>query len=163
MRFKIQTLNNISVKGLERLPRDRYEVASDIGNPDAILRALGRHAQDGAARQPCAPSAAPAPAPTTFRSRRCRKRGIPVFNAPGANANAVKELVLAGMFLAARNICQAWAFAQVAAAVTITPSTTRSRRARRTSSASSCPAARSASSASAPSASKSPTRRWRSA
>ena len=40
------------------------------------------------------------------------KRGIPVFNAPGANANAVKELVLAGLFLAARNICQAWAFAR---------------------------------------------------
>ena len=76
--------------------------------------ALGGHAQAGGARESCAPSAAPAPAPTTFRSRRCRKRGIPVFNAPGANANAVKELVLAGMFLAARNIAQAWAFAKVA-------------------------------------------------
>src|SRR3979409_247754 len=40
------------------------------------------------------------------------KRGVPVFNAPGANANAVKELVLAGMFLAARNITHAWAFAK---------------------------------------------------
>ena len=67
--FKILTLNNISVRGLERLPRDRYEVASEIGHPDAILRALGRHARAGDSRRACWPSRAPAPAPTTSRSR----------------------------------------------------------------------------------------------
>src|SRR5690348_2774845 len=111
MRFKIQTLNNISIKGLERLPRDRFEVASEINNPDAVLvrsadmhkmqipetvRAIGR-AGAGTNNIPV---------------EALSKKGIPVFNAPGANANAVKELVLAGMFLAARNICQAWAFAK---------------------------------------------------
>src|SRR3569832_874176 len=111
MRFKIQTLNNISIKGLERLPRDRFEVASEINNPDAILvrsadmhkitipdtvRAIGR-AGAGTNNIPV---------------EALSKKGIPVFNAPGANANAVKELVLAGMFLAARNIPQAWAFAK---------------------------------------------------
>src|SRR5215470_1659985 len=111
MRFKIQTLNNISIKGLERLPRDRFEVASEIGSPDAILvrsadmhkiqipdtvRAIGR-AGAGTNNIPV---------------EALSKKGIPVFNAPGANANAVKELVLAGMFLAARNITQAWAFAR---------------------------------------------------
>jgi D-3-phosphoglycerate dehydrogenase len=111
MRFKIQTLNNISIKGLERLPRERFEVASEIGNPDAILvRSADMHKL---------------PLPETLRAvgragagtnnipvETLSKKGIPVFNAPGANANAVKELVLAGMFLAARNICQAWAFAK---------------------------------------------------
>ncbi|HUQ10009.1 MAG TPA: phosphoglycerate dehydrogenase [Steroidobacteraceae bacterium] len=111
MRFKIQTLNNISIKGLERLPRDRFEVASEINNPDAVLvrsadmhkiqipesvRAIGR-AGAGTNNIPV---------------EALSKKGIPVFNAPGANANAVKELVLAGMFLAARNITQAWAFAR---------------------------------------------------
>jgi D-3-phosphoglycerate dehydrogenase len=111
MRFKIQTLNNISIKGLERLPRDRFEVASEIGNPDAVLvRSADMHKL---------------PIPDSLRAvgragagtnnipvEALSKKGIPVFNAPGANANAVKELVLAGMFLAARNICQAWSFAK---------------------------------------------------
>jgi D-3-phosphoglycerate dehydrogenase / 2-oxoglutarate reductase len=107
MPFKILTLNSISVRGLDRLPRERYEVASDIGQPDAIMvrsadmhqmaipasvRAIGR-AGAGTNNIPVA---------------KFSKLGIPVFNAPGANANAVKELVIAGMFLAARNICQAW-------------------------------------------------------
>ena len=109
MPFKILTLNNISVRGLERLPRERYEVASDIGQPDAIMvrsadmhevaipasvRAIGR-AGAGTNNIPVA---------------KLSKQGIPVFNAPGANANAVKELVIAGMFLGARNICQAWGY-----------------------------------------------------
>ena len=73
MRFKIQTLNNISIKGLERLPRDRFEVASEISNPDAILvRSADMHKWRCPTR--CAPWAAPARAPTTSRSRRCRRR-----------------------------------------------------------------------------------------
>jgi len=111
MRYRILTLNNISARGLERLPRDRYEIASDVEKPDAILvrsadmhaiaipdtvRAVGR-AGAGVNNIPVA---------------ELSKRGIPVFNSPGANANAVKELVLAGLFLAARNICPAWSFAR---------------------------------------------------
>jgi D-3-phosphoglycerate dehydrogenase / 2-oxoglutarate reductase len=111
MKYRILTLNNISARGLERLPRERYAVASDLEHPDAILvrsadmhglriaesvRAVGR-AGAGVNNIPVA---------------ELSRRGIAVFNAPGANANAVKELVLAGLLLAARNICQAWAFAR---------------------------------------------------
>jgi D-3-phosphoglycerate dehydrogenase len=111
MRYRILTLNNISPRGLERLPRERYQVGSDIEQPDAILvrsadlhgviiapavRAIGR-AGAGVNNIPVADMSA---------------RGIPVFNTPGANANAVKELVLAGLLLAARNIAPAWMFAR---------------------------------------------------
>jgi D-3-phosphoglycerate dehydrogenase len=111
MRFKIQTLNNISIKGLERLPRERFEVASEINNPDAILvRSADMHkvALPESLRAVGRAGAGTNNIPVEALSR----KGIPVFNAPGANANAVKELVLAGMFLAARNICQAWSFAK---------------------------------------------------
>jgi D-3-phosphoglycerate dehydrogenase len=107
--YKILTLNNISVRGLERLPRDRYEVASEIGHPDAILlRSADMHAMEipDSVRAVARAGAGTNNVPVAQLSQ----RGIPVFNAPGANANAVKELVLAGMFLAARNICQAWAY-----------------------------------------------------
>ncbi|MBT7443904.1 MAG: phosphoglycerate dehydrogenase [Methylococcales bacterium] len=106
---KVQTLNNISIVGLERLPRDKYEIASEMSTPDAIIlrsykmhdmaipdsvRAIGR-AGSGTNNIPVA---------------KMSEMGIPVFNAPGANANAVKELVLAGMIMAARNIGQAWQY-----------------------------------------------------
>ena len=105
--FKIPTLNSIAVAGLDRLPRDRYEVASEIGRPDAILlrsfkmhdmplpglRARGRARGRGHQQHSRSPSSS--------------KRGIPVFNTPGANANAVKELVIAGLLMAARNLPQA--------------------------------------------------------
>ncbi|MGB5299097.1 MAG: phosphoglycerate dehydrogenase [Thiogranum sp.] len=109
--YKILTLNNISVAGLERLPRDQYEVASEIQHPDAILlRSFNMHDMD-------------IPASVTAIGRagagvnnipvdKMSKRGVPVFNAPGANANAVKELVLAGMLIAARNLVQGWNFAR---------------------------------------------------
>ncbi len=109
MSFKILTLNSISVRGLERLPRDRYEIASEIGSPDAVLlRSADMHKMTipesvmAVARAGAGVNNIPVAA--------LSKRGIPVFNAPGANANAVTELVLAGMFLAARNICQAWGY-----------------------------------------------------
>ncbi len=103
MTYRILTLNDISPRGLARLPRERYEVGPHVGAPDAILlrsadlhgraigsgvRAIGR-AGAGVNNIPVA---------------ELSRRGIPVFNAPGANANAVKELVLAGLLLAARNI-----------------------------------------------------------
>jgi D-3-phosphoglycerate dehydrogenase len=111
MMFKIQTLNNISVAGLERLPRDRYEVASEIANPDAILvRSAKMH------ELPIAPSVKAigrAGAGTNnVPVAAMTGRGVAVFNAPGANANAVKELVIAGMLIAARNIAQAWQFSR---------------------------------------------------
>jgi len=109
MSFKILTLNHISVRGLERLPRDRYEVASGIGSPDAVLlRSADMHrmAIPESVLAVARAGAGVNNIPVTALS----KRGIPVFNAPGANANAVKELVIAGMFLAARNICQAWGY-----------------------------------------------------
>ena len=109
--FKIQTLNNISVVGLDRLPRDRYEVASEIAHPDAILvRSAKMHdlvipeTVKAIGRAGAGVNNIPVPAMTA--------RGIAVFNAPGANANAVKELVIAGMLLSARNIAQAWGFAR---------------------------------------------------
>jgi D-3-phosphoglycerate dehydrogenase len=109
MTFKILTLNNISVLGLERLPRDLYEVASEIGHPDAILlRSADMHSMEipvsvlAVARAGAGTNNVPV--------AKLGRRGIPVFNAPGANANAVKELVLAGLFLASRNICQAWGY-----------------------------------------------------
>jgi D-3-phosphoglycerate dehydrogenase len=109
MAFKVLTLNSISVRGLERLPRDQYEVASEIGHPDAILlRSADMHSMEipasvlAVARAGAGTNNVPVAA--------LSKRGVPVFNAPGANANAVKELVLASLFLAARNICQAWDF-----------------------------------------------------
>lgn len=110
-RFRILTLNNISVRGLERLPRDRYEIASDIGRPDAILvRSADMHSMTipdsvlAVGRAGAGTNNIPVAS--------LSKRGVPVFNAPGANANAVKELVLAALFLAARNVCQAWDFAR---------------------------------------------------
>ena len=111
MGYRILTLNSISTRGLERLPRDRYELASEIGNPDAVLlRSADMHSMNipasvlAVARAGAGTNNIPVAA--------LSKRGVPVFNAPGANANAVKELVLAGLFLAARNICQAWAYAR---------------------------------------------------
>jgi D-3-phosphoglycerate dehydrogenase len=111
MAYRIQMLNNISARGLDRLPRDRYEVASALVNPDAILvRSADMHSFDVPAT---VVAVARAGAGTNnIPVARLSKRGIPVFNAPGANANAVKELVIAGLFLASRNICQAWDYAR---------------------------------------------------
>ena len=109
--FKILTLNNISVAGLERLPRDRYEIASEIQHPDAILlRSFKMHDME---IPPTVKAVGRAGAGVNnIPVDKLSERGIPVFNAPGANANAVKELVIAGMLLAARNICQAWDFSR---------------------------------------------------
>ncbi len=109
--YKILTLNNISVAGLERLPRDRYEIASEIQHPDAILlRSFKMHDME---IPPTLKAVGRAGAGVNnIPVDKMSAMGIPVFNAPGANANAVKELVLTGMLLAARNICPAWDFAR---------------------------------------------------
>jgi D-3-phosphoglycerate dehydrogenase len=105
-KYQILTLNQISTQGLHRLPSDRYSVGKTADRPDAILvrshnmldmsipesvKAIGR-AGAGTNNIPVA---------------QMSKRGVPVFNAPGANANAVKELVLAALLLAARNVLAA--------------------------------------------------------
>jgi D-3-phosphoglycerate dehydrogenase / 2-oxoglutarate reductase len=109
--FRILTLNNISATGLERLPRDRYEVASGITDPDAVLlRSADMHALT---LPPSVLAVARAGAGTNnIPVAALAARGIPVFNTPGANANAVKELVIGSLFLAARNLGQAWLFAR---------------------------------------------------
>lgn len=109
--FRVQTLNQISPLGLARFDRDRFLVGPDVTDPDAIilrsfkmhdlplpqtLKAVGR-AGAGVNNIPVAALSA---------------RGVPVFNAPGANANAVKELVVAGLLIAARNLRGAWEFAE---------------------------------------------------
>jgi D-3-phosphoglycerate dehydrogenase len=109
--FRVLTLNNISVRGLERLPRDRYEVASALTNPHAVLvRSADMHSVDIPASVIAVGRAGAGT--NNIPVSRLSARGVPVFNAPGANANAVKELVIAGLFLGARNICQAWDYAR---------------------------------------------------
>ncbi|MBM3346802.1 MAG: 3-phosphoglycerate dehydrogenase, partial [Betaproteobacteria bacterium] len=113
--FKIQVLNQIAKVGLDRLPPAFYRFGESIEDPDAILvrshdmhsmtipasvRAIGR-AGAGTNNIPVKDMSA---------------RGVPVFNAPGANANAVKELVLAGMLIAARNLAPALDFANAVSA-----------------------------------------------
>lgn len=107
MTFKVLTLNNIALAGLERLPRDRYEVASEIGHPDAVLvRSADMHKVELPASIKAIGRAGAGV--NNIPVEEMSRRGVPVFNAPGANANAVKELVLGGMLLAARNLCEAW-------------------------------------------------------
>lgn len=109
--FKILTLNNISVAGLDRLPRDKYEIASEIAHPDGVLlRSASMHDMD--IPQTVQAVGRAGAGVNNIPVARMTERGVPVFNAPGANANAVKELVIAGMLLAARNIAQSWNFAR---------------------------------------------------
>ena len=108
-KFEILVLNQISQVGLKRFPEKGYKVSKDAAHPDAILvrshdmnsmnvpesvRAIGR-AGAGTNNIPV---------------KAMSERGVPVFNAPGANANAVKELVLAGRLMAARNLVPAVRF-----------------------------------------------------
>ncbi|MDG2089435.1 MAG: phosphoglycerate dehydrogenase [Arenicellaceae bacterium] len=110
MTYQIQTLNNISPVGLDRLTKD-YSVGDDVSAPDAILlRSFKMHDLE---------------IPVTLKAvgragagvnnipiDKLASMGIPVFNAPGANANAVKELVLAGMLMSCRNLTDAWMYAR---------------------------------------------------
>ena len=108
--FKIRTYNQISVKGLERFPRQSYEVGSDIGTPHAFL--LRSQKLQGVEVPKSLLAAARAGAGTNnVPIADYSKLGVVVFNTPGANANAVKELVMAGMLLATRGILTAFALA----------------------------------------------------
>ena len=102
--FKVLTLNNIAVEGLRRLPRNMYETGSAITTPDAvILRSFNMHDMD--IPESVAAIARAGAGVNNIPIEAMSARGVPVFNAPGANANAVKELAVAGMLIAARNIC----------------------------------------------------------
>ena len=101
--FKVLVLNQIATVGLKRLPHEQYTVGKDVPNPDAILvRSADMHAIDipASVRAIARAGAGTNNIPVKAMSA----RGVPVFIAPGANANAVKELVLAGMLMAARNL-----------------------------------------------------------
>src|SRR5687767_2463901 len=109
--YRILTLNQISSIGLKRFPAGRYTVGPQTGQPDAILvRSQDMHHMD-----------IPASVKTIGRAgagtnnipvKALSARGMPVFNAPGANANAVKELVIAGLLIAARNLVPALKFVE---------------------------------------------------
>ncbi len=103
---KILTLNNIAPEGLQRLPQDRFEVGNDVSDPTAIL--LRSHKMHDMEIPESVAAVGRAGAGTNnIPIDALSARGIPVFNTPGANANAVKELAIAGLLLAARNICDA--------------------------------------------------------
>ena len=102
-KYRVRVLNSISAGGLKRLPWDRFAVSAEVDDPHAILvRSADLHGVEisesllAVGRAGSGTNNIPIP--------KMSARGIPVFNAPGANANAVKELVVAGMLLAARNI-----------------------------------------------------------
>ena len=101
--FKILTYNNISQAGLDKFSSYSYEVASQIDNPDAILlRSFDLHNQTIPESVKAVGRAGAGV--NNIPVEEYTKRGIPVFNAPGANSNAVAELAIAGMLLASRNI-----------------------------------------------------------
>ena len=107
--FRILTLNAISGVGLKRLPADRYTAGSKVENPDAILvRSQDMHSMDIQSNVKAIGRAGAGV--NNIPVDKMSKRGVPVFNAPGANANAVKELVIAGMLIAARNLTPALKF-----------------------------------------------------
>jgi len=107
--YRILVLNQISAAGLKRFPHDRYVMGKDLADPDAVLvRSQDMHQMAIApsvraiGRAGAGVNNIPLPAMSA--------RGVPVFNAPGANANAVKELVLTGLLLAVRNVVPALQF-----------------------------------------------------
>ncbi len=101
--YKIQTLNKISPIGLDLFPRDNYEIASEIVNPDAIvLRSFKMH--DMEIPKSVKSVARAGAGVNNIPIDKCTERGIVVFNTPGANANGVKELVLAGLLLSSRRL-----------------------------------------------------------
>jgi D-3-phosphoglycerate dehydrogenase len=109
--YKVRTYNKISVTGLDRFPRQAYEVGSDIAHPDAfLLRSQKLQGIDVPASLLAVARAGAGV--NNVPVAEYGKQGIVVFNTPGANANAVKELVMAGMLLSARGIVDGMNFVQ---------------------------------------------------
>jgi D-3-phosphoglycerate dehydrogenase len=105
MARQILTLNQISIKGLDRLPRDLYEIASEFSQPQAIFLRSFKLAATDIPESVLAVARAGAGV-NNIPVEQCTARGIPVFNSPGANANAVKELVATGLLLGSRGVVQ---------------------------------------------------------
>jgi len=105
----IQVLNNISPLGLEKFPKETYDVSNSKDNPDAILvRSAKMHDIDiGNSLKAVGRAGAGV---NNIPLQKMSDNGVVVFNTPGANANAVKELVISSMLLASRNICQGWSY-----------------------------------------------------
>jgi D-3-phosphoglycerate dehydrogenase len=105
----IQVLNNISPLGLEKFPKEFYDVSNSKDNPDAILvRSAKMHDIDiGNSLKAVGRAGAGV---NNIPLQKMSDNGVVVFNTPGANANAVKELVISSMLLASRNICQGWSY-----------------------------------------------------
>lgn len=102
---KVLTLNQISIKGLEKLPRESYEIASEFTHPDAVLlRSHKLKADDIQDSVLCIARAGAGV--NNIPVTHCTEIGVPVFNTPGANANAVKELIVAGLTLGSRGILE---------------------------------------------------------
>ena len=106
---KIQVLNNISPLGLEKFPKETYDVSTSNNNPDAILvRSAKMH--DMEIEKSLKAVGRAGAGVNNIPLQKMSDNGVVVFNTPGANANAVKELVISSMLLASRNICQGWSY-----------------------------------------------------
>ena len=107
--LNIQVLNNISPLGLEKFSKESYQVSTSDENPDAILvRSAKMHDMEiGDSLKAIGRAGAGV---NNIPLKQMSDKGVVVFNTPGANANAVKELVISSMLLASRNICQAWEY-----------------------------------------------------
>ena len=109
MMLKVQVLNNISLLGLDKFSRDVYDVTVKDNNPDAILvRSAKMHELEIGENLKAVGRAGAGV--NNIPLEKMSDKGVVVFNTPGANANAVKELVISSMLLASRNICQAWSY-----------------------------------------------------
>ena len=105
----IQVLNNISPYGLDKFPKDTYKVSTSNDNPDAILvRSAKMH--DMEIEKSLKAVGRAGAGVNNIPLQKMSDNGVVVFNTPGANANAVKELVISSMLLASRNICQGWSY-----------------------------------------------------
>jgi D-3-phosphoglycerate dehydrogenase len=108
--FKIQTLNKIDPEGLKNFPLDRYEIASEFSNPDGIIvRSMKMHDMELPSNLKAIARAGAGV--NNIPIDKCTNKGVVVFNTPGANAHAVKELTIAGLLLASRDVTGAieWA------------------------------------------------------
>ncbi|WP_075188082.1 phosphoglycerate dehydrogenase [Teredinibacter haidensis] len=103
--YQVRTYNKISDKGLSRFPESQYRVGEDLADADAVLLRSQKLHNETLAESVLAVARAGAGV-NNVPVEAYTKKGIVVFNTPGANANAVKELVLAGMLLSSRGILQ---------------------------------------------------------
>lgn len=109
--FNIQTLNKISKYGTDNFDTAKYNVADEVANPDAIMvRSAAMHDMEFAPNMLAIARAGAGV--NNIPVDKCAEQGIVVFNTPGANANAVKELVIAGLLISSRKVTEAMAWAQ---------------------------------------------------